>query len=67
MEIATPHNIVCDALWKFCVINSLRKLEIHKVLLRFRAFFCRETFSQIAFAELCGLAKETEEALDFNR
>jgi hypothetical protein len=53
---ATPHNCSCGALWKFCDINALQKLEIHKVFLHFCAFFCRKICSQIALAELCGVA-----------
>ena len=53
---ATPHNIVCGALWKFCPRISLHFLAIHKVLPRQCASFGSKICSQIALAELCGAA-----------
>ena len=53
---ATPHNCVCGALRKFCPRILLRFLAIHQVLLRKRAASGCKIFSQIALAQLCGIA-----------
>jgi hypothetical protein len=53
---ATPHNVVCGALRKFYSRISLHRLAIHKVLPRQCASFRSKICSQIALAELCGVA-----------
>ena len=53
---AIPHNCVCGALRIFSATNLSRILEIHRVFLRILAFFVTQNLSQIALAELCGIA-----------
>jgi hypothetical protein len=55
-DATAPHNCVCGVLRKISVGNALSKLEIHKVFLRFSAFFRQKFSAQSLLAELCGAA-----------
>ena len=53
-----PHNCVCGLCRFFSATNPLRKLEIHKVFLRFHSKFLTQNSSPNLLVELCGVVLE---------